>query len=102
MSHNFDIDTIKKVAHLARLDIKPDELPSYSDTLSKILALVEQINEADTTGIAPMAHPFAHSKQLMRQDEITEVLQPVLIEQLKKIAPLMEAGLYLVPIPQAL
>ncbi len=102
MSHNFDIDTIKKVALLARLTIKPEELPSYSETLSKILALVEQINKADTTDITPMAHPFAHSKQLMRPDEITEVLQPALLEELKEIAPLMEAGLYLVPIPQAL
>ena len=90
-----NIETLEKVAHLARLAIHKDELPRYASTLSKILDLVCQINDADTTDITPMAHAFADLKQPMRKDEITE---ENLIDRFQAIAPLTEAQLYLVPI----
>lgn len=95
MSNNFDnIETLKKVAYLARLKIDTEDLRHYASTLSKILSLVEQINEADTTDITPMAHPFADLKQRLRPDEITEKIS---VQLFQSIAPLTEADLYLVP-----
>ena len=89
-----DIQTLQKVAYLARLAIPEAELPHYGSTLSKLLGLVCQINDSDTTNISPMAHPFADLKQIMRPDEVTE---PNLIDSFQAIAPLTEAELYLVP-----
>src|SRR5579872_7216113 len=89
-----DIETLQKVAYLARLAIPEAELPRYGSTLSKLLGLVGQINDSDTANIAPMAHPFADLKQLMRPDEVTE---QNLITLFQAIAPLKEADLYLVP-----
>jgi aspartyl-tRNA(Asn)/glutamyl-tRNA(Gln) amidotransferase subunit C len=82
------------IAHLARLQITDAELPSYVDTLSKILGFVEQLNAAQTENVQPMAHPLGDQVQRMRADEITEVDQR---EKLQRNAAQIEAGLYLVP-----
>jgi aspartyl-tRNA(Asn)/glutamyl-tRNA(Gln) amidotransferase subunit C len=84
---------VHKIAHLARLKIDEAEVPGYAHNLSNILALVEQMNAVDTTGIAPMAHPQDVSQRL-RADVVTEQDQHSLFQS---IAPLTEAGLYLVP-----
>ena len=84
---------VKNVAHLARLALTPDEIPTHVKNLSKILELVEQMNAVDTTGIEPMAHP-QDITQPLREDIVTE---PNLREKMQRSAPLTEAGLYLVP-----
>lgn len=84
---------VKKVAHLARIALSPEELPGHIKNLSKILDLVEQMNTVDTTGIEPMAHP-QDITQPLREDIVTETNQR---EKMQCCAPLTEAGLYLVP-----
>ncbi len=84
---------VKKVAHLARIALSPEELPSHIKNLSKIIDLVEQMNTVDTTGIEPMAHP-QDITQPLRDDIVTETNQR---EKMQRCAPLTEAGLYLVP-----
>ena len=84
---------VKKVAHLARLAMNETEIPKYVQELSNILNLVEQMNAIDTTDVNPMAHPLNISQPL-RPDVVTETNQRELFQ---KIAPLVEAGLYLVP-----
>jgi aspartyl-tRNA(Asn)/glutamyl-tRNA(Gln) amidotransferase subunit C len=86
-------DDIRKIAHLARLQIDEQDIPGYARNLSEILALVEQMNSADTRGVQPMAHPQDISQRL-RPDEVTE---PDQRERFQRIAPQTEAGLYLVP-----
>ncbi len=49
-----DIDTARKVAHLARIRVAPEALPQLADQLSGILAFMEQLNEVDVTGVEPM------------------------------------------------
>ena len=56
-------------------------------------ATVEQMEAANTEGVPPMAHPLSMSQRL-RADEVTESDQR---EQFQRIAPRVEAGLYLVP-----
>ncbi len=84
---------VAKIAHLARLAIREEEVPDYARNLSAILELVEQMNAVDTTGVAPMAHPLDMAQRL-RADEISESNQR---EHFQAIAPRVDAGLYLVP-----
>lgn len=86
-------DDIKKVAHLARLAINSTEMSKYADELPKILNFVAQMNSVVTDNVSPMAHPLNISQPL-RPDVITATNQR---ELLQSIAPLVEAGLYLVP-----
>ncbi|MEA1888994.1 MAG: Asp-tRNA(Asn)/Glu-tRNA(Gln) amidotransferase subunit GatC [Pseudomonadota bacterium] len=86
-------DDVEKIAHLARLAINPDQLDIYSKNLSGILALVEQMNEVDTDGIASMAHP-RDTKLRLRDDRVTETNER---EKFLKLAPASENGLFLVP-----
>jgi aspartyl-tRNA(Asn)/glutamyl-tRNA(Gln) amidotransferase subunit C len=86
-------EDIDNIAHLARLAISEDDIPEYARNLSNILEMVEQMNAVDTAGVTPMAHPLdAH--QRLRADEVTEENQR---EHFQQNAPLVEAGLYLVP-----
>ena len=91
---SFNEQDIKKVAHLARLTFSEHESPEYASNMTKILNLVDQINQAKTEGVKPMAHPMASLTQRMREDEVTERDQR---EDFQAIAPKKEAGLYLVP-----
>lgn len=84
---------VEKIAHLARLAVPEEALGAYARDLSQILGLVAQMNAADTTDVAPMAHP-QHMTQRLRADEVTETDQRELFQS---IAPLTERGLYLVP-----
>lgn len=84
---------VEKIAHLARLAMSGGELDAVTGDLSNILDLVAQMEEADTEGVEPMAHPLKMAQRL-RADEVTEADQR---EKFQAIAPLTEAGLYLVP-----
>jgi len=86
-------DEVKKIAFLARLSIKEENIEQYSQDLSSIFGLVEQMNAAETDNIEPMAHP-QHAMQRLREDVVTEINQR---EKLMGNAPLTEAGLFLVP-----
>lgn len=85
-------DDVKKIAHLARIELSESEIDELSPELSNILEMVAQMDKVDTTGIAPMAHPF-DAKQRLRTDEVTETNQRDYFQQL---APDTEQGLYLV------
>ncbi|MEF3193103.1 MAG: Asp-tRNA(Asn)/Glu-tRNA(Gln) amidotransferase subunit GatC [Halothiobacillaceae bacterium] len=84
---------VKKIARLARLAIDEAEVERYAHDLSGILDLVERMNQADTQGVEPMAHPLDMAQRL-RPDVVTETNQRALF-QLN--APAVENGLYLVP-----
>jgi aspartyl-tRNA(Asn)/glutamyl-tRNA(Gln) amidotransferase subunit C len=84
---------VENIAHLARLGLTEEDVPRYVRELSSILDLVEQLQRVDTAGVAPMAHPLDASQRL-RADVVTEADQR---ERFQSVAPLTEAGLYLVP-----
>lgn len=84
---------VDKIAWLARLAINTDKSESYAQDLSGILHFVEQMNAVDTSEVLPLAHPLDQVQRL-RPDEVTESDQHVLFQT---YAPLVEAGLYLVP-----
>ncbi|MCR4333068.1 MAG: Asp-tRNA(Asn)/Glu-tRNA(Gln) amidotransferase subunit GatC [Sulfuricaulis sp.] len=90
---SLDREQVRKIAHLARLQITEQEAVAYADSLSRILGLIEQMNAVDTAGVTPMAHPNEAGLRL-RADAVTETDQR---DKFQKIAPAVEAGLYLVP-----
>ena len=84
---------VENIAHLARLAVDEADIPAYARNLSDILALVEQMQAVDTSGVTPMAHPL-DAVQRLRDDAVTESDQR---DHFQQIAPAVEAGLYLVP-----
>ncbi len=86
-------DDVKKIAHLARLNLSEADNALYAKQLSTILHFIEQMNQADTDSIDPIAHSLDLTQRL-RMDEISEIDQRDIFQS---IAPRVEAGLYLVP-----
>jgi aspartyl-tRNA(Asn)/glutamyl-tRNA(Gln) amidotransferase subunit C len=86
-----DIDNI---AQLARLALSESEVPAYIDSLSRIIALVGELDHADTRAVAPMSHPLAGLVQRQRADVVSEGDRHELYQ---RNAPQALAGLYLVP-----
>ncbi len=84
---------VKRIAHLARIEVSDLDAESYLDKLSGILGLIEQMQAVDTTGITPMSHSQDLTQRL-REDVVTETNQRELFQS---IAPAVENGLYLVP-----
>ncbi|WP_185234959.1 Asp-tRNA(Asn)/Glu-tRNA(Gln) amidotransferase subunit GatC [Teredinibacter franksiae] len=84
---------IEKLANLARLKISDETIEETAKSITEVLALVDQLQAADTQGATPMAHPL-DAIQRLRADNITEPNQR---EKFQQIAPATEDGLYLVP-----
>lgn len=84
---------VEKIAHLARLGIDEQKIPGYAQELSAILELVEQLSDADTTDVLPMAHPL-DAVQRLREDKVTETDNR---KQFQALAPETDGGVYLVP-----
>jgi len=49
-----DAATVRKIAHLARIAVKEDEVAHLQGELNAMLAFVEQLSEVDVTGVEPM------------------------------------------------
>ena len=87
------IDDVKRVAHLARIEVTPEEAQQVLTKLTGIFALIEDMRRVDTKGIAPMSHAADVHLQL-RDDAVTEVDQR---DRFQAVAPETADGLYLVP-----
>jgi aspartyl-tRNA(Asn)/glutamyl-tRNA(Gln) amidotransferase subunit C len=66
-----DIDTVKKVARLARLELDEGELEAARVKLNNIMAFVEQLSEVDTDNVEPLAN-VVDIKLRLRADEVTD------------------------------
>jgi aspartyl-tRNA(Asn)/glutamyl-tRNA(Gln) amidotransferase subunit C len=66
-----DKATVAHIAALARIRLSEAELDPLVDELSHILTWMEQLNEVDTSGVAPMAS-VAAAGLTMREDEVTD------------------------------
>lgn len=66
-----DKDTVRRVAHLARIDVDEASLEPLSKELSAILNFAEQLAEVDVDGVEPMTSvtPMALKR---RADEVTD------------------------------
>ncbi len=51
-------DDVAKVALLGRLKLSDDELAQMTTQLGRVLEYVDILNEVDTAGVEPLAHPI--------------------------------------------
>ena len=66
-----DADTVRRIAHLARIAVADDEVEHLRGELNAILAFVEQLSEVDVEGVEPMTSvtPMEMKK---REDVVTD------------------------------
>lgn len=92
------LSDVKRIAHLAQLDMGEDQAAIALGQLNDIFALAEQMQAVDTTGVEPLSHPLAaHLDNIalrLRDDLATE---PNRRDDYQALAPKTQDGLYLVP-----
>jgi aspartyl-tRNA(Asn)/glutamyl-tRNA(Gln) amidotransferase subunit C len=64
---------VEYVAKLARLEITEAEKQKFTAQLNDILLYIDQLNELDTAGVAPMSHAIAVTNAF-REDRVVESL----------------------------
>jgi len=66
-----DIDTVRRVARLARIAVSDEDAARMTGELNVILGFVEQLNEVNVEGVEPMTSviPMEMKK---RQDAVTD------------------------------
>jgi len=93
ISVSLDKDQVQHIATLARLSLDENELAETVEKLSRIVDFVDQLSQAATDNVVPMAHPFNETQRL-RADEVTETDDR---SHFQENAPAVSDGLYLVP-----
>lgn len=88
-----DADTVRRIAHLARIAVAEEEVDHLKGELNAMLAFVEQLGEVNVEGVDPMTSvtPMAMKK---RTDVVTD---GGIAEQVVKNAPMSEENFFLVP-----
>ena len=90
---SLSLEEVKRIAHLARIEISEAQAVQTQGQLNDIFGLIERLRAVDTEGIAPMSHAQDLVLRL-REDAVTESDQHPLFQS---VAPQVEDGLYLVP-----
>jgi aspartyl-tRNA(Asn)/glutamyl-tRNA(Gln) amidotransferase subunit C len=88
-----DADTVRRIAHLARIAVAEDEVEHLKDELNAMLAFVEQLEEVKVDGVEPMTSvtPMTMKK---RPDEVTD---GGIAEDIVRNAPASEDNYFIVP-----
>ena len=90
-------EDVSRIAHLARLELKPDEQAAMLQQLNGFFSIVERMSAVDTRGVEPLYTPLSTVQQVnlrLRDDMVTEANQRELNQ---RSAPAVEDGLFLVP-----
>jgi aspartyl-tRNA(Asn)/glutamyl-tRNA(Gln) amidotransferase subunit C len=88
-----DVDTVRRIAHLARIAVAEEEVEHLKGELNAILAFVEQLSEVDVAGVQPMTSvtPMELKK---RADVVTDGGIP---DDIVRNAPATEDHFFVVP-----
>ncbi|MFM2354765.1 MAG: hypothetical protein RLZZ528_501 [Pseudomonadota bacterium] len=90
---SIDTETARRVAHLARIAVKDEDLPALARELSGILGFMEQLNEVNVDGIEPMVS-VTPMRLKRRADVVTE---GGMADSILKNAPDAREGFFAVP-----
>jgi len=88
---------VSRIAHLARLELHPDEQAAMLAQINGFFSIVEQMSAVDTGGVEPLSTPLAAVMPMplrLRDDVVSEGDQRALNQ---RSAPAVEDGLFLVP-----
>jgi aspartyl-tRNA(Asn)/glutamyl-tRNA(Gln) amidotransferase subunit C len=66
-----DPATVRRIAKLARIRVTDEEVARLQIELSGILGWIEQLNEVDVSGVAPLSG-VSHQRLPMREDKVTD------------------------------
>jgi aspartyl-tRNA(Asn)/glutamyl-tRNA(Gln) amidotransferase subunit C len=88
-----DAETVRRVAHLARIAVAEDEIANLQGELNSILAFVEQLSEVNVNGVEPMTSVTPMAMK-MRVDAVTDGDKP---DDIIRNAPAHEDHFFLVP-----
>jgi len=88
-----DQETVRRIARLARIAIRDEDVPHLQGELNSILAFVEQLNEIAVDGVEPMTS-VSPMQMKKRQDRVTDGGYP---DKIVANAPATEDGFFLVP-----
>ncbi len=88
-----DADTVRRVAHLARVAVAEDEVEHLSGELNAILAFVDQLAQVDVEGVEPMTSVTPMVVK-MRRDEVTD---GGIADDIMANAPAREDHFFVVP-----
>ncbi|MCS7019918.1 MAG: Asp-tRNA(Asn)/Glu-tRNA(Gln) amidotransferase subunit GatC [Cytophagales bacterium] len=86
-------EILDKIAHLARLQIAPEDRLHLLESLNNIIAWVNQLQKVDTTGVEPLTH-MTYEINRFRPDVIEQTLSH---EQALSQAPDHDADYFRVP-----
>lgn len=90
-------EDVRRIAHLARLDLSPAEQAAMLDQLGGFFRIVEQMSAVDTSGVEPLYTPLSAVQAVslrLRDDAVTETDER---DANQRSAPAVEEGLFLVP-----
>jgi len=88
-----DDATVRRIAHLARIAVKDDEIAHLRGEINGILGWIEQLGEVNVDNVEPMTS-VTPVKLKMRKDEVTDGGYP---ERVLANAPNTDGGYFLVP-----
>ena len=84
---------IKYVAHLARIQLTPEEEARFGAQLGQVLTYIDKLNEVDVSQVEPTAHAVP-MVNVTRPDEVQPSLPH---EEAMRNAPAQANGLFMVP-----
>jgi aspartyl-tRNA(Asn)/glutamyl-tRNA(Gln) amidotransferase subunit C len=90
---SLSLDDVRRIAHLARIEINDAQAQATLVQLNDIFAMIEQMQKVPTDDVAPMSHPLGGDQRL-RDDVVTERDER---EANLRNAPEQQDGLFLVP-----
>jgi aspartyl-tRNA(Asn)/glutamyl-tRNA(Gln) amidotransferase subunit C len=90
-------DDINRIAHLARLELAPNERAQMLTDLNAFFDIVTQMQAVNTQDVEPLPTPLSVIEDVqlrLREDAVTEHNERAANQQ---SAPAVENGLFLVP-----
>jgi aspartyl-tRNA(Asn)/glutamyl-tRNA(Gln) amidotransferase subunit C len=85
---SLDADTIRRIASLARIRLSDEEAARLEGELNGILAWIDQLNEVDTEGVAPLSG-VGRMTLRMREDVVDDgnIREKILANAPERIGP---------------
>lgn len=88
-----DAQTVRRIAHLARIAVADDEVEHLAGEINAVLAFVEQLQEVNVDGVEPMTS-VTPMKLKQRDDVVTD---GEIADDIVKNAPATDDHFFLVP-----
>jgi aspartyl-tRNA(Asn)/glutamyl-tRNA(Gln) amidotransferase subunit C len=88
-----DKETVKKVAHLSRIELEDKELHKFAGQLQDILGFIDKLKKVDVKDVPPTSH-ILPIENVLREDSVKSSLT---CEESLANAPLREGNFYSVP-----